>query len=245
MDIEELFIKFVNQYDINDENIDLKYHHSFRVMDLCILMAKDLKLDENDIEIAKLIGLLHDYGRFYQLSKFNTFNDFKSIDHGDVGVQMLFDNEEIKQYTSKIKNYDEIYDAIKYHNKYKYPDYLSNHNKLMCNIIRDADKLDILYLVTEDVIKLNETNADISLKVKEQFQLHQSIDMHNAKNSSDKVLVFLGFVYDLNYEYSFKYIIDNCIFDKIYNKLKNKEKYKKYFDEVNNYIGGKYVRKKI
>ena len=36
-----------------------------------------------EIELAGLIGLLHDIARFEQFTKYQTFNDRLSFDHGD------------------------------------------------------------------------------------------------------------------------------------------------------------------
>ena len=41
------------------------------------------------IELASLIGLLHDIARFEQYTKYKTFNDLESFDHGDYGVEIL------------------------------------------------------------------------------------------------------------------------------------------------------------
>lgn len=243
-ELSKTFTEYVEKYDMTNPHVDLKYHHSFRVMDLCNKIAKSLNLDENDIEIANLVGLLHDYGRFFQVSEYNTYDDFKSIDHGDMGVKFLFEDEEILNFTNKIKNFDEIYDGIKYHNKYEIPK-MSDHNTLITNIVRDADKLDILYLATIDVVKMNESEKEITEEVKEQFYNHKSIDMRYLKSKNDKIIVFLGFVFDLNYEYSFKYLVENKVFDILFEKLENKERFAPYFEEVKKYIGGKYAREEV
>jgi len=39
-----------------------------------------------------IIGLLHDYGRFIQWKKYKTFTDIDSIDHADLGVNLLTSN---------------------------------------------------------------------------------------------------------------------------------------------------------
>ena len=39
-----------------------------------------------------VIGLLHDIGRFEQEAQYHTFNDFKSMDHGDYGAEYLKNN---------------------------------------------------------------------------------------------------------------------------------------------------------
>jgi len=85
------FDNHVYKYDMDDTKIKLKYYHSYRVMQLCREIAESEKLNEEDTYLATVIGLLHDYARFEQWDKYKTFSDINSIDHGDLGVQLLFD----------------------------------------------------------------------------------------------------------------------------------------------------------
>lgn len=239
MDLEKIkktFRDFVYNYDMNDIAIIRKFYHSYRVMDLCKLLAKYNNFNDEDTYIAMLVGLLHDYARFYQWTNFHTYSDIKSIDHGDLAVDMLFNNNEIKNYCTNIKYYDEIYDAIKYHNKYEYPNFLSNHNKILCKIIRDADKLDILYLysINKDLIETDD--KDISDKVNDDFYNHKSINRSDVNNKSDEILLKLAMIYDLNFSYSFKYIQDINLVDKIFENIDNKSKFEPYFNYIKNYI---------
>ena len=89
--LKEVFKKYVEKYDMTDKNIIRKFYHSYRVMDLCMMLADDNNFNKEDMEIAILIGLLHDYARFEQWTKFGTYNDLISIDHGDLAVKKLFD----------------------------------------------------------------------------------------------------------------------------------------------------------
>lgn len=229
-----LYIK--NNYDMNNSNIIRKYYHSYRVMDLCRLISKSEGMNENDIEISSYMGLLHDIGRFEQWKVYNTYDDLKSIDHAEMGIKMLFDYQIIKKFYLLKNNYDEIYDAIKYHNKLNLPTHLSEHNKIMCKVLRDADKLDILYLISIKAIPLIESNDKISSKVEIAFINKKSIDKKDIKNSNDSIILRFAFVFDLNYKYSFEYLKRYRLIDKIYNNLNNKEMFKPYVEIVNNYI---------
>ena len=116
LDKEELKRKFkdhVNGFDMKDPNIERKYYHSLRVMDFAEAIGKSINLDDNDLEIAIVGGLLHDYGRFPQWERYNTYSDVDSIDHGNLGVSLLFNENEILNFYSNVKNFDELYDAIK------------------------------------------------------------------------------------------------------------------------------------
>lgn len=250
MNKEELKNKFrdyVSNFDMSEKAIVRKYYHSLRVMDLSILIAKGNELKGDDLDVVTVSGLLHDYARFSQWEKYKTYSDIDSLDHGDLAVTLLFDDE-IKNYYKRECNYKLIKDAIKYHNKLFVPDDLSNKNKLFCNIIRDADKLDIFYLFCINKDLIVEDNEDISLEVERDFYLRKCINYKMIKNKSDKILLDLALVFDLNFNYSFKYLKETKLIDKIYEGIVNKAKYKKYFDFINKYIEERidiYVRYKI
>ncbi len=234
--MEEIFKTYVEMFDMNEPMIKLKYNHSLRVKDQCIKIAKSEKLDKKQIELAKLIGLLHDYGRFDQWKKYKTFKDYKTFDHADYGVQKLFGENEIKKYWKDEKDYKTIYDAIKNHNKYDLSD--TGESKLMCQIIRDADKLDIIFLyIAEELILKNE--GEVTREIEDDFYKHRQAQKHNMNSKKDGILWALALIYDLNFTYSYKYLKENKITEKIYEKIENKKGLKKYFDEIDNYINKK------
>ena len=92
MDIEKVqkeFIKYTEKYDLSDVNIKRKQEHSIRVMRISKRIAEGMKLTQEEIDIATLIGLLHDIARFEQYTKYHTFKDAESIDHGDLGAEKI------------------------------------------------------------------------------------------------------------------------------------------------------------
>ena len=236
---EELINKFtnyVNTFDMNDENIKRKYFHSLRVMDMAEKIAISEKLYKNDIEISVISGLLHDYARFTQWKNYHTYNDLKSVDHGDLGVEMLFNNNEILNFYNNAKNYDEIYDAIKYHNKHSVSENLSKHNEKIAYIVRDADKLDIFNLFIQGVWNLNESDDDISEEVKKTFYKNESINYNIINNENDGIILRIAMLFDLKYQYSINYVIENNLLDKLYANIKNKERFKEYFEYMKKYF---------
>ena len=92
------FYTYTNKFDIKNPNIQRKIGHSIRVMRISKEMAIKEKLTNEEIEIAMLIGLLHDIGRFEQYTEYKTYKDNISIDHGDLGVELLFDKGQIKRF---------------------------------------------------------------------------------------------------------------------------------------------------
>ena len=61
---EKEFEIFAKQYDLNFSKMKRKYGHSYRVMQNAGKIAESLNLNKDEIELSKLIGLLHDIGHF-------------------------------------------------------------------------------------------------------------------------------------------------------------------------------------
>jgi len=236
-ELKKVFRDYVfNNYDMKDIGISRKYYHSLRVMDIAEKIAIENNFSNSDIELSVIIGLFHDYARFPQWKKYKTYNDLRSIDHGDLGVKLLFDNNEIEKFNIKKEYYDEIYDAIKYHNKMDIIDDLSVHNNLLCKLIRDADKLDIFYLYGTDNTLFNEDNMSISEGIKNDFYNKKQIDRTLVNCKNDNIILDISMVFDLNFDYSYKYIRENKLIEKMWDKINNKEMFKEYFDYINKYI---------
>ncbi len=155
--IMDEFADYTNGYDISDEKIRLKVEHTYRVAGLCDRIARSLGMEENDINLAWVIGMLHDIGRFDQVKHYGTFSDANSVDHAHYAVELLFDRGMIAGYfgSTDCKGLDEslgiIKKAIYNHSAYRIEDGLGEREVLFCNIIRDADKLDIRGIVEKHI----------------------------------------------------------------------------------------------
>lgn len=243
---EEEFRKYTNEYDETDSNIERKIYHTFRVEDLCEKIAISIGLNQERINLAKLIGLLHDIARFEQYTIYHTFSDVKSVDHGNFGVEILEKEHCIRKYLQE-DIYDEIIKKAVYnHNKYNIQDNLTDEEKVFCKIIRDADKIDIMYEATEmfwkeEKGKIEEQN--ISNKVIEQFIKKEIIDNKNIKKDIDNVIRILAFIYDLNFKESYKIIRDNKYIDKIINRFYYQKEETKEQMELIRKMANEYITK--
>ena len=243
------FIDYTNMYDIDNDNIARKYGHSLRVMEISNKIATNMGLKEEQIKLATLIGLLHDIARFEQYKRFKTFKDVESIDHGDFGVQILRENNFIRKFI-KNKEYDEIIlKAIKNHNKYSIADGLSEEELLFAKIIRDSDKLDILYETTVVFYRGEEDKISNSILDKNiEIQLQNKKQVLRKKGSSvtgiNEVLSTISYIYDLNFKESFKIIKDNNYVNDIFKRFSMVDKHTKEFtDEIRTSIN-KYIDEK-
>ena len=200
--IEE-FNKYTSDYDITIPAIKRKYNHSLRVMNLANKYARLLNFSAEDVELASVIGLLHDIGRFEQYRQYHTFDDFKSINHGDYGAKILMQNNFIEKFysTSHKENYKIIEFAIRNHNKL----FIESHNNERfiqhAKLIRDVDKIDLLFLrgVLQEV-KYEATDEELSPLVIECIQKHQPVNKKYVKNINDRIALRFGFVFDINYD---------------------------------------------
>ncbi len=220
MDFEkclEEFTRYVNNYKMKNINIKLKYDHSIRVMKLMEKIATFLGLTQEEIDLAKIIGLLHDIGRFEQLAKFKSFKD-ANMDHGDYGIEVLFQNNLIRNFITSSK-YDQVIKmAIKYHNKFKIPGNLNKRNEFYAKIIRDADKIDIFKVLNQK--KWSGFVSAPSKEVLEKFLNKETIENELVKNGTDTTIARMAFIYDLNYNASFKVLRQTKYLEKWLDNIK-------------------------
>src|SRR5512135_282246 len=73
---------------IND-HLRMKQEHTRRTCQEILVLAGQLALDDHQKQIAEIVALFHDVGRFPQFAEYRTFNDIKSIDHSHLGVEIL------------------------------------------------------------------------------------------------------------------------------------------------------------
>lgn len=236
---------YISNYDLKNPKIERKVGHSYRVAEISKKIAKSLNLSSEEIEIATLIGLLHDIGRFEQQTKYRTYDDISSIDHGKLGVEILEKNDYIKNYIKDDK-YDKIIKTSIYnHNKYKIEKGLDDTTLTFCKIVRDSDKLDIIYEAIEIFWEENVKVTDsITKKVLKDFKDEKQILNQDKVTQLDGAISIISFIYDIYYQESFKIIKENDYINKIMNKFQiedeyTKEQFKRIQIMANNYVKDK------
>lgn len=143
------FAAYVRPYDAKDPKVRLKIDHTYRVAALCERIARSLDLPEEEIDLAWLAGLLHDVGRFEQLRWFGTFDDSKSMDHAAASADVLFDQGHIRDYCADNARDARLQAAVALHSAYRLPEDQDAPTRRLCDILRDADKVDILRVNVE------------------------------------------------------------------------------------------------
>lgn len=229
------FMNYVKKFDVLDFNIKRKIDHSIRVMKLSKFISKKEKFLKSDIELAGIIGLLHDYARFVQWTKYKTYSDLESIDHGDLASELLFKNGEIEKFSLDKDTYVVIDNAIRNHNKLEYSHKIDNKSVIHSDLIRDTDKLDIFYIFSKGILKHN-CDYEISDNIKNLFFQNKLIKYKEIKNDTDKIVLTLSMIYDINYRETLKYLKKKKFIWKFYDRLEHKERYLDYFKHIDNYL---------
>lgn len=141
------FENYTNEFPSDDvevkANLRYKKDHSLRVRVHMLTLGRDLRLDTNQMFLAETIGLFHDVGRFEQYAKYHTFKDHQSEDHAKLGLSVLAREQILAGRVSEWET-ELILTAIKNHNQRVIDETVAGNSLLFCQLIRDADKLDIL-----------------------------------------------------------------------------------------------------
>lgn len=284
------FAEYVRNYDPSDEKIKLKIDHTYRVAGLCQRIAESLGLSEPDVDIAWLLGMLHDIGRFEQIRRFGTFNDVQSVDHAEFGADLLFkeglirkfaegyyeecelassgneeagqaysrqkdcqkdckedcdegklNSEQVKCNEGKLAGLLEL--AIRQHNKYRVKEGLTDKELMFCNILRDADKVDIfkvnadipmeiIYDVTTEELK----NGVITKAVLESFYKKETVLKSVRRSAVDHIVGHISLLFELVYKESYRQAKEQGYVYKLLDFKSDVPEVNAEFDDMRKYV---------
>ena len=88
------FEAYLDEYDRADDKIHLKIVHTYGVGDAAEDIARRMGLDEEDVQLAKVIGSLHDIGRFEQIKRFDSFEP-GTMEHAVYGAQLIYGKKKL------------------------------------------------------------------------------------------------------------------------------------------------------
>jgi len=213
---KKAFQKYISHYDMEIPSIRLKVIHTYEVMKCSDELCEKLNLSQEEKNLASLIALLHDIGRFEQWMIYQSFADYKTIDHALFSSELLFEKGLIREFILDSKYDNIIKNAIEQHNRYQIEEGFDEKTLLFIHLIRDADKLDNFRVKDEEKIEdilfasVDEVNqSSISLAVYEQMYNQQLVYGPNRKTYLDMWLSYIAFIYDLHFYESIQYIKEN------------------------------------
>ena len=200
------FEKYLDEYDRTDDKIHLKIVHTYCVVDAAEEIATRMHLREEDVQLAKIIGLLHDIGRFEQIKRFHSFEP-GTMDHAMYGADLLFGPEQMIRRFVKDPSFDQlICVAIAKHSDFKLEGIEDERTLLHARLIRDADKLDNcrvkLEASVEAMLGVSEKAAGeglISPAVWESCLRRESVLSADRHVPVDYWVSYLAQYYDINF----------------------------------------------
>lgn len=222
IDIEKAkiaFKDFLDEYkDKNDLGFELKIVHTYHVAENAKKIAEKLNLSKEDIELAELIGLLHDIGRFEELKITKELNNVK-FDHAGYGSKMLFEKDMIREFIEDNQYDDIIKKAIENHSKLEIEKDLDERTLLHAKIIRDADKIDNYRVKKDEKVedifpkrvnkKEDMEESKLSDIVYNTILDKKCVDIHDRVTPLDFWVCILAFTFDLNFDVSYKIVKEN------------------------------------
>ena len=262
--VQDVFGKYTDAYDSKDPKIALKIEHTYHVAEVADQVAHSLGLSQEDCDLAWILGMLHDVGRFEQVRRYGTFVDSQSIAHALMSCQVLFpedygveesvframpnghfgslsdyliagdgtndDETEVGMEGCADDNkvdaaLDERLDgkrkvepdewrhiiklAISVHSALRIPDDISEREAMFCNILRDADKVDIFRVnvetpltdiinTTEEEIRTSCVTADVMPAILE----HHVVPRDRKFTAADHIVSHCCLAFELVYKKS-------------------------------------------
>lgn len=242
--LSRIFLKHVESLSATDDRIrahfDLKVWHTFRVVRNITEISRNERFPDPVTELARVIGLLHDIGRFRQFLNYGTFDDSISVNHAELAVQVI-EQEGIFAYFGD-READVIRRAILQHNIPAVTDTGDPEVALHARLIRDADKSDIWKIAAEtDVMytldaQKQDGNYTIPYAIVKCYRLNQIVRVGTATCLNDYHLLRLAWIFDMNFASTFGLLLKKGHADTILAKLPPSEHRDEIAGIIRNYM---------
>lgn len=230
------FEKYLDEYDRTDDKIHLKIVHTYCVVECAEEVATRMHLGQEDIQLAKIIGLLHDIGRFEQIRRFHSFEP-GTMDHAVYGAELLFGKEQMIRRFVKEDSFDRLIEtAIAKHSDFRLEGITDERTLLHARLIRDADKLDNCRVKLEEsmetLLDMDEETvgaSEISPNVWASCLTEESVLSADRVTGMDYWMSYLALYFDINFPETYQIIRENNYIDRIaarvsYSREDTKEK---------------------
>lgn len=133
--------------DADPAPMDLKRRHTLEVLANARRIVAGGGVPPRLARACLLAALYHDVGRFEQYVRYHTFRDGESCDHGRQGVLVLKKERPLACEAPRLRLL--VQAGVALHNRFALPTGADADAALVTNVVRDADKLDILRVIAE------------------------------------------------------------------------------------------------
>lgn len=221
------FETYVRSFYSDDADVQahvrLKEDHTSRVCEGMRELADTLIISKEQRTISEIVALFHDVGRFQQYTKYRTFNDFRSEDHACLGVRILRETEIMSELPQQEQHL--VLKAVRYHNgRHIPPD--SEESVYLTRMIRDADKIDILQMITSDdelfrILPSPEYGGleQVSPGTTEYIMQGNVSRFEHIRTAADQMLFRMSWVLDMNFPWTFRKVREREFLEKMASQL--------------------------
>ncbi|MDD2564542.1 MAG: HD domain-containing protein [Salinivirgaceae bacterium] len=238
-EIESDFMNYIDCYIDDEEDpeyrrlMELKKDHSMQVSAKAESIAQAENFESRMILLCKVAGMLHDIGRFEQIQIYGTLDDLNSVDHGDLGYEVL-SNTGFLEHFETVEQLALLF-AVKNHNKRLVDDYPNEITEVITKVTRDADKLDVFRVMFNSLEEHipEHTNAvllgltesdDVTNDVADYIESGKLVNKEVLVTTTDFYLMQLSWVFDLNFKSTLKKIKGSEYFQNLSDRLPDNDR---------------------
>ena len=207
--------------------VEQKLLHTEEVCSITEQLSEKEQVTELNKFRFSVCALFHDLSRFEKYTRFRTFRDADSFDHGDKSAELMLSGDFIAELPDSEK--DLIATAIRAHNKMTIPSNLTGDVLAAAKMVRDADKLSILGIVyryltgqipNDPTMKLDLPETDTYSPSIYQAVIDGSpVNYADLRSMNDFLLILCTWTADLNYRASRHYAAEHGLYDRLLSLL--------------------------
>lgn len=242
--IMKIFEQYVRKYDMNNVNIKSRYFHSLKVMEIAKELATGLGIfTEEEVAVVELISLFHEIGNFSKTPNYRINEE--DDESSEKTLEILFNKGLIRDITKETTYDDIIKMAIYACDKNGFPKGISEKERHICAIIKDAHNLDSFRLFVNYPYVDTRINSYPKSLVYNDFKKFKTINTKVCENNADSVLALLSKMYSFNYKYSYYLLKQNNYVVKLFDMLTfENDECMKFFKQLTNVLNN-YINKRI
>lgn len=204
--------------------VQSKISHTMRVLAHVRAIIEESGIRDDLRPVAEVAAIVHDVGRFPQLVQSSSFDDRTGYNHAEEGERILRNTTVLEPFEHGFR--EMVLTAVRCHNLGVLPDDLSPDERLVLEVLRDADKLDavrnvVKYTTPESAygkaLKSGMTwhDTEVSDGVVELVMDRRLIPFEAIRWSNDFTLFMCCWIYDLHFPYAYRNLAESGNFEKL------------------------------
>lgn len=240
---------YVSEFSSEDPeiqfNIDLIKKHVSCVLKNVQELSASIDLDQSDLFLLQTGSILHDIGRFDQLLKTGACADNDELDHIQISLDVINKYGVLDGLDETDKQL--VVDCVSLHDVSVLPKIKDEQSLRLINLFRDADKIDVLRIVSEYYthkklypnkyldMEFNDTPG-FSKKIIKTILEERVVKREDVENLNDLKLSQMSLIFMINNKKSFKMISEKGYIKAIFETLSKNDHVIEMYRKVKIYM---------